>query len=172
LAICGAVAGCLVIGWITARYVVDAPRTIRCRLLLMVRQDVRVIWARRRRREDAPTPAAEPARAVSGLAESANEVLVRGWEALDRLIDQLLAIDETGDTGLAREALRVLQATPRVVARLDEHARRILWWSAYYSPVINRAAERLRDDTAGPIAVALASTHGDGHVRERAVRAW
>jgi hypothetical protein len=85
------------------------------------------------------------------------------------LTDQLLAVDQTGDSGVARQALGVLQARPRVVARLDEYARRTLRGSAYYSPVINRAAQRLRDDTAGPIAVALASTHRDGHVRQRAV---
>jgi hypothetical protein len=139
-------------------------------LNLAVRHDVPMVWARRRRQESAPRPAAEPASPVSALADYGREALVRGGEALDRLIDQLHTVDESGDLIRAREALRVLQLTPRVVVRLDVHARQISWRLPYYSPVINEAADRLRSSTAGPIAVALASAHGDGHVRERAVR--
>jgi hypothetical protein len=126
-----------------------------------------MIWARRRVQGDSPAPRERVT--VSAVAEAADAARVHGGEALDWLIDRLLAVDEAGDTALAREALGMLQSRPWVVGRLDERARRVWWWSEYYKPVIDGAAERLRDGTAGPIAVALASTHGDGHVRERAV---
>jgi hypothetical protein len=51
---------------------------------------------------------------------------------------------------------------------LEEHARRVLW-SQVYSPAIGEAARRVRDGTVGPIAVGLATTHGDGHVRVAAL---
>jgi len=128
-----------------------------------------VIRARRWRRTAAETLGAEPAAVLSALVQSASEAVAGGWQALDRLVDHLVGFDRMGDTELAGEALAQLQAMPRVVARLDEHARRVLWWSDFYAPLINEAAKRVRDNIAGPIAIALASTHGDGHVREAAV---
>lgn len=103
------------------------------------------------------------------LVRVAGEAAGGGWRGLDRLVDLLLDIDRSGNSELASAALAHLQAMPRVVARLDEQARRVLWWSEYFSPPINEAARRVRDNTAGLIAIALASTHGDGYVREAAV---
>jgi len=71
-----------------------------------------MMWARRRRQEDTPTPR-EPV-VVSAVAEAADAARVHGGEALDRLIDRLLAVDEAGDAGLARDALDVLRARPAV----------------------------------------------------------
>lgn len=114
-------------------------------------------------------PAAEPAAALPALVEALNGARAAGEEAAGRLVDLLLTIDEAADAGQAAEALRLLQATPRVVARLDEAARRFSWYSTPHSLTMSRAAEQVRKGTAGPIAVALASTHGDGHLRQRAV---
>lgn len=121
-------------------------------------------WAKRR----------QPAASVLGMQLSmldrvAGEVAAGGWRELDQLVAVLLDLDRSSDADLAGEVLARLQAMPAVVARLDEQARRVLWWSAYFSPAMDEAASRIRDGTAGPIAVALGSTHGDGHVREEAV---
>jgi HEAT repeat protein len=92
-----------------------------------------------------------------------------GWEAADRLIALLTTIEaEEGETS-GRIALRLLGATPRAVVRLDELTRRVLWRSAHCAPVIDKITKRVTTGRGGPIAVALASTHGDGRVREQAV---
>jgi hypothetical protein len=57
----------------------------------------------------------------------------------------------------------------RAVIRLDEHARRELWHSPRYTPLIAGVASRQHDGSIGPVGLALASTHGDGRVREAAV---
>jgi hypothetical protein len=67
----------------------------------------------------------EPAALLSTLSESVRAAVTGGWRALDQLVDQLLAIDRTGDAGLAAAALARLRRAPRVVVRLDEHARRV-----------------------------------------------
>ncbi|MFG2039915.1 HEAT repeat domain-containing protein [Dactylosporangium sp. NPDC048998] len=90
---------------------------------------------------------------------------------MDALVDVLADVDAVGDEDCARAALRVLGDRPTLVVRLDEHARRVLWNSSYHSPALNRLASRLDGTPAGPIAVALASTHTDGRVRERAIAA-
>lgn len=94
-----------------------------------------------------------------------------GWETLDALVDVLVDVDAAGDDDLARAVLRVLGDRPALVVRLDEYARRVLWWSSHHSPVLNRLAACLDGTAAGPLAVALASTHTDGRIRERAVTA-
>jgi hypothetical protein len=92
-----------------------------------------------------------------------------GWQALDGLVDVLADVDAVGDDDLARTVLRVLGNRLALVARLDEYARRVLWWSSHHSPVLNWLAARLDGTAAGPLAVAMASTHTDGRIRERAV---
>ncbi len=108
---------------------------------------------------------------VVGVREAATAAVRAGGggEPVGRLVDALLAVDEAGDAGLASEALRVLHEMPRVVVRLDEWGRRIVWQVAPSSPRIDQMVQRLDAGTAGPVAVALASTHRNGHVRERAV---
>ena len=97
-------------------------------------------------------------------ADLAGAATLHGEASLDRLTEALLTVD----AGSAPAALRALAATPRVIARLDEHARRVRWWTPD-SVLVGRVGRRLRHDRANPVALALATTHGDGHVRERAV---
>ncbi|HKT02054.1 MAG TPA: hypothetical protein VJT31_21210 [Rugosimonospora sp.] len=103
------------------------------------------------------------------VQEAAAAVRAGGGDTVGRLFDALLDVDETGNADLAGEALRVLQEMPRVVARLDEWGRRIVWQATTSSQRVDQVAQRLAAGAAGPVAVALASTHRDGHVRERAV---
>ncbi len=113
--------------------------------------------------------ATRPRVSLSLVVEAVDAAWVGGGLAVDRLIEVLVMVDEAGDRSVAWEALALVQTAPRVIVRLDERGRRVLWSSASRSPVLDRAALRLDDDRPGPIAVALASTHRDGHVRERAV---
>ena len=48
---------------------------------------------------------------------------------MDGLVDVLADVDD----GLAHAALGVLVGMPTVVARLDEHARRVSWHSSCHS---------------------------------------
>lgn len=103
------------------------------------------------------------------LGQAVRDAAGKGWDAAESVISMLAEIDATGDAETGRAALGLVASHPRLVIRLDELARRVLWHSTYYSPVISEIAERLNASTGGPIAVALASTHGNGRVRERAV---
>lgn len=95
----------------------------------------------------------------------------RGWPALDVLVEALAEVDTVGDDGLAGAALRLLGARPALVARVDGYARRDLWSSTGTARSLGRLLVRLGETAPGPIVVALASTHRDGRVRERAVAA-
>jgi hypothetical protein len=106
---------------------------------------------------------------LAAVEAAANDAVAGGWQALDGLVEVLADVDAAGDDDLARAALRVLGDRPALVVRLDEYARRVLWWSSHHSLVLNRFAARLDGTAAGPLAVALASTHTDGRLRERAV---
>ncbi len=105
------------------------------------------------------------------VAAAAERVAAGDREALERLVDVLTGLDAGGDEDLGRRAVGVLSQVPKAVARLDEHARQVLWCSSYHSPVLTGLAARLHRPVAGPVAVAVTSTHGDGRVRERAVEA-
>lgn len=91
----------------------------------------------------------------------------RGRKALDDLLEVLTDVDLIGDDDLGDAALRILGERPALVVRLDEDARRALW----PSNMLDRLVMRLDGASPGPIAVALAGTHRDGRIRERAVRA-
>jgi hypothetical protein len=127
-------------------------------------------WLKRGRRPGRQTTA-EPKPSVAAVRTAATEAAARGWEELERLVEVLADVEETGGDDLGRAALGVLRELPRVVARLDEHARRALWYPSCQPPVRARLVAGLDAGSAGPIAVALASTHRDGRVREQAVAA-
>jgi HEAT repeat protein len=96
-----------------------------------------------------------------------------GREATGRLVALLASIETTGDENSGLAALRLLAETPKTVLRLDESVRRG-HWSFSRSPSaiggISEIGEQVRAGFGGPVAVALASTHWDGRVREQAVR--
>ena len=93
---------------------------------------------------------------MSEVTEAVTAVGRGEAQALDRLLGLLVAAGER-DEAAARAALRILLESPRVIVRLDEHARR------------HHAPRSFREATAGPLSVALAATHRNGHIRERAV---
>lgn len=94
-----------------------------------------------------------------------------GSEQAGHLPALLAALAATEDAGPGRAALGVLSEWPRVVVRLDEYARRA-WWHELRFIGATRAAPDVPDSAVeAPVAVALASTYGDGRVRERAVAA-
>ncbi|MGC9667675.1 hypothetical protein ACNTMW_14100 [Planosporangium sp. 12N6] len=115
--------------------------------------------------------AAEEQPSLAAVRTATTEAAARGWEELERLVEVLADVEETGGEDLGRAALGVLSELPRVVARLDEHARRALWYPSYQPPVLARLVARVDAGAAGPIAVALATTHRDGRIREKAVAA-
>ncbi|MEU4689555.1 hypothetical protein [Actinoplanes sp. NPDC023714] len=102
------------------------------------------------------------------LVEAADAASRGGGESVDRLLALLAEVAATGDEAAGRAALAVLADRPRVVVRLDEHARRAYWYETTPAPRGHRVVARMAET---PLAVALASTHGDGRVRERAVTA-
>lgn len=83
--------------------------------------------------------------------------------AEERLAELLADLDGR-DPESSRSVIALVGRAPRVVARLDEHAR------DYYQarPAFDRLASRL-GRAPDLIAVALAASHRDGRIRERAV---
>jgi HEAT repeat protein len=65
----------------------------------------------------------------------------------------------------------MVAGVPGLVVRLDGHARQGPWYGPYQEPALRRVAARFSGATSGPVAMALASMHRDGRVRERAVAA-
>jgi hypothetical protein len=110
-------------------------------------------------------------RSLLGAVEAAAGSADRGWQGLDVLVRALVDVDAAGDDGLARAALRVLGRRPALVTRIDEHARRVLWSATGAAPLLDPLVARLHEATPGPVAVAVAGTHRDGRIRERAVAA-
>ncbi|MEU5565064.1 hypothetical protein [Micromonospora musae] len=93
------------------------------------------------------------------------------WEALNHLVEVLIEVDAAGDEVAARSALKLVADVAGLVARLDRHARQAPWYGPYQEGALRRAAVRFSAATSGPVAMALASMHGDGRIRERAVTA-
>ncbi|WP_231956696.1 MULTISPECIES: hypothetical protein [unclassified Actinoplanes] len=125
-------------------------------------------WWRDRKSVPAPAdpPAADPVRAA--VAEAARG----GWEPVGHLTTLLAEVAATGDRESGCAALAVLAGWPRVVVRLDENARRAWWRQPLPASPAERVVTRaIAGAYEAPLAVALASTHGDGRVRERAVTA-
>ena len=90
-----------------------------------------------------------------------------GGSACDRLLGLLADVDATYDGTRSRAALDALVTAPAALVAVDHHARR----SHAATAVLHAVATRLDHAAPGLIAVALASVHGNGRVRERAVRA-
>ena len=129
-----------------------------------------MIWKRRQQPPPAGTTAT-PTSLLAAVSDAASAAATQGWQRLDQLIDALAACDATSDADLGRSALALLGNAPRTVLRLDEYTRR--WWpyTPSPSPFVGQATQRLAEDEAGPTALAITSFHGDGRVRERAVKA-
>ncbi len=130
-----------------------------------------MIWTKRwpRRRPESAEPGDTASALPAGFADSIDEAVHGGWEAVDRLVDALARIDAAANAHLSALALSQLVGAPKAVVRLDEHARRELWYSPRYTPVVEGVVARLGDGSIGSLGLALASTHGDGRVREAAV---
>ncbi|MGY0056673.1 hypothetical protein ACWY4P_08935 [Streptomyces sp. LZ34] len=113
-----------------------------------------------------PAPLERFQAVLSGLSE------VREG-TIDDLVDALTHLDTageaTGDATDATAALRMLGKRPGVVLRLDGQVRwvqlRPLW-----STSVDPKATPPTPEYDRPVALAFACSHGDGRVRERAVR--
>ncbi|WP_225980855.1 HEAT repeat domain-containing protein [Micromonospora sp. B006] len=136
----------------------------------VARQDVAVIWGRRDGQALPASPVEEDG-LLSVVRVAVEDAGAGRWEALDRLVDVLLEVDAHGDEVAARSALALVTAVPGLVVRLDEHARSAPWYGRHREPAWRRVAGRSSAMPSGPVATALASMHGDGRVRERAVAA-
>ncbi|MFG2167973.1 hypothetical protein [Micromonospora chersina] len=93
------------------------------------------------------------------------------WEALNHLVDVLIEVDAAGDEVAARSALTLLAGVGGLVVRLDRQARQAPWPGPYQDSASRRVGARFSVATSGPAAMALASMHGDGRIRERTVAA-
>ncbi|MEV4513214.1 hypothetical protein AB0K00_30095 [Dactylosporangium sp. NPDC049525] len=101
------------------------------------------------------------------VAQAVADLPRGGGAACDRLLTMLAEIDAGRDQARSRAALDILARAPDALAAVDHHARR----SDDSVAVLRVMAAGLDSAAAGPITVALASVHGNGRVRERAVRA-
>jgi hypothetical protein len=130
-----------------------------------------VIWTQRgkRRRPEAPDLGPMAVQLPVGFADAIDAAVYGGWEAVGRLVDMLVKVDAAADVSLGRSALSQLVGTPRAVVRLDEHARRNLWYRPHSTPLSAGLVSMLQDGAIGPLGLALASTHRDGRVREAAI---
>lgn len=128
--------------------------------------DAAVSWLRRGARTDDPAATAPPG-TVDSVVDAVRAAGTGAVPALDHLVEVLAAADAAGGQD---SALGVLAARPRVLRWLDRHARRFGQPPAQ-ADAYDRMARRTADGTAGPCGIALAASHPDGHVRERAVAA-
>ncbi|MFF0723088.1 hypothetical protein [Micromonospora sp. NPDC003816] len=90
---------------------------------------------------------------------------------MDYLVEVLFEVDAAGDEVVAGSALMLVAGAAGLVVRLDRHARRAPWYGPYQESALWRVGARLSVASSGPVAMALASMHGDGRIRERAVAA-
>ncbi|WP_410658785.1 hypothetical protein [Amycolatopsis sp. lyj-112] len=106
-------------------------------------------------------------RAKKSVAEALQESSKSGGYQIGVLVEALVRVDKSGDTDETAAAFATITATPALVATLDEHCRPACWDSADY---LREAAALLRAGKAGPLTTAIAASHGDGRVRELAVK--
>ncbi|WP_244200572.1 hypothetical protein [Micromonospora arborensis] len=107
----------------------------------------------------------------SAVRAAVDAAAVGRWEALQHLVEVLLEVDAIGAEADSRSALAAVAADPALVVRLDDNVRRAPAYGPYREPAMRRVARRFTDASSGPLATALASMHGDGRIRERAVAA-
>ncbi|MEU9829347.1 hypothetical protein [Micromonospora chersina] len=93
------------------------------------------------------------------------------WEALNHLVEVLIEVDDAGDEVAARSALTLVAGVSGLVVRLDRHARQAPWSGPYRDFALRRVQAGFSVATPGPVAMALASMHRDGRIRERAITA-
>lgn len=117
-----------------------------------------MIGSRRVTGDRPPSPVGEEG-LLGSVRVAVDEARTGRWEALNRLVEVLLEVDAVGDEEAAWSALALVAGMPELVVRLDEHARSAPW----------RVSARLSGVSPGPVATVLASMHGDGRIRERAV---
>ncbi|MEE1782704.1 HEAT repeat domain-containing protein [Streptomyces sp. SP17BM10] len=86
---------------------------------------------------------------------------VRDGGALEELIAALLEVGRTGSPGDSFEALRALTERPALLLHLDAFIRREWWHPTRPTPGLAEA---------DPVVLAVAASHADGRIRERAVR--
>ncbi|MEV6599944.1 hypothetical protein AB0M36_24265 [Actinoplanes sp. NPDC051346] len=123
-----------------------------------------------RRHSRQPVAAPEEPPALPAIREAVEAASHGGWEQAAHLAELLAQLATTGDVARGRAALKELTSRPRAMVRLDDHARPAWWYEVRQTPLAEQCAARAAAGAVNaPVAVALASTHGDGHVRERAV---
>ncbi|WP_432049893.1 hypothetical protein [Verrucosispora sp. NA02020] len=90
---------------------------------------------------------------------------------MNHLVEVLLEVDAAGDEVTAGSALMLVAGAAGLVVRLDRHARQAPWYGPSQESALWRVGARFSVASSGPVAMALASMHGDGRIRERAVAA-
>ncbi|GAB2958282.1 hypothetical protein GCM10027280_53770 [Micromonospora polyrhachis] len=133
-------------------------------------QNVVVIWSRHNNGATPPLMVGKD-RLLEAVQVAVDEAWAGRWESLNRLVEVLLEVDDAGDEVVGRSALALVARAPGLVVRLDEHARSGPWYGPYREPALRRISERFVDVSSGHVAMALASMHGDGRIRQRAVEA-
>lgn len=93
------------------------------------------------------------------------------WEALNHLVEVLIEVDAAGDEAMARSALTLVAGVSGLVTQLDDHARQTPWYGPYHESAMRRVQGRFSVATPRSVAMALASMHGNGRIREHAVAA-
>lgn len=117
-----------------------------------------------------PPPDSDAAKALHELrATSAAAQRRSGGPAVEEVFARLATFEAVPLSTWADTALRTVAEAPAMIIRLDEHARQAVWRYSGHSPTIQNLLDRFRTGRCGPVALALASTHGDGRVREDAV---
>ncbi|WBB67744.1 HEAT repeat domain-containing protein [Micromonospora sp. WMMD812] len=127
-----------------------------------------MIWARR---GSGHPPAMGEGGPLETVRVAVDGAAAGGWEALNRLVEVLVEVDDAGDEVVARSALTLVAGVSELVARLDGQVRQAPWYGPYQEPALRLVGARFSVTTSGPVAMALASMHGDGRVRERAIEA-
>lgn len=97
------------------------------------------------------------------MADALQETLESRGSRADVLVEVLLRVDKSGDATEIAAAFEVITENAALVATLDEYWR--------HQRVLGDAARRLKAGKAGPLAIVLAASHGDGRIRELAVTA-
>lgn len=115
----------------------------------------------RRQQPVPPSPSSAGVDVLERVRLAVAAARARDGGALEELIAALLAAGAAGDHGDAIEALRVLTERPALLLRLDSFIRRESWYSTRPVPSLTEV---------DPVALALAASHADGRIRERAVR--